>query len=266
MGCDLSLGAFLPEIDHTRSIIGRLFPSISYPIHTFIGHRMIAHSLLMWAPLTVIGLVFFKPLGLIALGACLHAVLDTANISGVPLLYPFSEKIFVFGGRKTRLGVGSKTEIALFFVFSILAYAGWYVSSQGGIRFLVAYHMGNYKMSYQKYLTKGTQVCYFNGILRLTNGRLLKDRFLIVGIEGSGLCVYDKTRNRTIHLPKEGVFISASLVSTEDQWHTLKLSDPATIGYASDLVFYRSERLWIRAYTGSSVHGEVLYRGTLTID
>jgi len=51
----MSLGAFLPEIDHTRSIIGRLFPSICCPIHTFIGHRMIAHSLLMWAPLTARG-------------------------------------------------------------------------------------------------------------------------------------------------------------------------------------------------------------------
>ena len=43
------LGAIIPDIDHPRSMIGKLFSFISIPLERKYGHRTITHSLIGWA-------------------------------------------------------------------------------------------------------------------------------------------------------------------------------------------------------------------------
>lgn len=89
--------SLLPDIDHTKSIIGKLF----FPIATYLdknfGHRTITHSLTFLIPCTlfvgfientfiqsdlVYTYVFF-------FGMLSHLILDMLTVQGIPLFYPF---------------------------------------------------------------------------------------------------------------------------------------------------------------------------------
>jgi inner membrane protein len=43
------LGSILPDIDHPKSVIGRIFKFISVPLERRYEHRTITHSLIGWA-------------------------------------------------------------------------------------------------------------------------------------------------------------------------------------------------------------------------
>ncbi len=47
-------GSIVPDIDHPRSVIGKLFPYISIPLERRYGHRTITHSFIGWIISTVI--------------------------------------------------------------------------------------------------------------------------------------------------------------------------------------------------------------------
>ena len=48
------LGSIIPDIDHPRSVIGKLFLPISIPLERRYGHRAVTHSLIGWAISSVI--------------------------------------------------------------------------------------------------------------------------------------------------------------------------------------------------------------------
>lgn len=97
------LGAFIPDIDHAQSKIGKLFWFISKPLK-FLGvkHRGLTHSILG----TVLFIFLSKQLvvhnwietitwwGLIS-GYISHLAADMMNVHGLPLLFP-SDKKFKF--------------------------------------------------------------------------------------------------------------------------------------------------------------------------
>lgn len=96
------VGALLPDIDHPKSWMGRLFPPLAYLLNRRYGHRTITHS-----AVALLGLSFVvssveqlatgkSALGLVFFFAYLsHLVLDMVTLQGVPLLYPFSKNPFV---------------------------------------------------------------------------------------------------------------------------------------------------------------------------
>lgn len=93
------VGSILPDIDEPNSKFGRMTPGVSHGIKLVFKHRGITHTLgasLLVATL----LVYFWtqiPIGLaigISLGYLFHVLGDALSVSGVPLLYPFTEKRF----------------------------------------------------------------------------------------------------------------------------------------------------------------------------
>ena len=120
------VGSVLCDIDHPNSFIGRKFPVISHLIRFAFGHRGATHTLLfalLVSVLTALPSLYFLDgiasvammllsIGLFA-GILSHLLLDALTVTGVPLLYPFSRKMFRIG----RFRTGSTGET---FVFVLL--------------------------------------------------------------------------------------------------------------------------------------------------
>ena len=127
--------SLMPDIDHPKSILGRVcFPVARYLDRHF-GHRTLTHSLVCWlAVVVVFRLVLFVFLGSkgekdaneLTSNACLaylsHLIFDMCTKSGIPFFYPFSSARCVIPGNPAmRLTTGElKTELTLFFIFNTL--------------------------------------------------------------------------------------------------------------------------------------------------
>lgn len=107
----LILGSVLPDIDESRSWIGRRAPIISSTIKVLFGHRSITHSGIMLA-LLIAAMFHFSHEFLVGLflGATLHIIADFFSVGGIPLFYPFSKKRSQVGLYRT----GSWSEVAIF--------------------------------------------------------------------------------------------------------------------------------------------------------
>ena len=115
-GAALALGALLPDIDTSRSRVGRLAGPLSIRLERRFGHRTLTHSLLALvglAALTSPLLLIHKSLWIALLaGYASHLLLDTANVSGVPLLWPLRLRFWLVGSRAWRVPYGSPMEHA----------------------------------------------------------------------------------------------------------------------------------------------------------
>ena len=85
-GC--GIGALLPDIDISNSLLGRFIP-----LWLFVEHRTITHSLLFMLVVCLLGLILKIPYSLnigLLVGISTHLVLDGLTPMGIPyLLYPF---------------------------------------------------------------------------------------------------------------------------------------------------------------------------------
>lgn len=111
------LGSVLPDIDHKGSFIGRRLKPISFVVQHTLGHRGLTHSPLFIMGLTLLlgfltlqldgfgrEIMLMFVLGLFG-GMASHLFMDMLTISGIPLLYPFSDKKFSIAPFKTG-GIG----------------------------------------------------------------------------------------------------------------------------------------------------------------
>jgi len=135
-----ALGSLTPDIDNSKSWLGRLFPFISKPIENKFSHRTLTHSLLaivfIWSIAVLCKILFdtgnFNPLAF-AIGYTSHILIDCASVQGVKILYPFSMRnaVFPFDTQQPeayRVVVGSKADLALGFVFVFLTIPFAYIS------------------------------------------------------------------------------------------------------------------------------------------
>lgn len=118
------IGSLLPDADTPKSALGRVFKP-SAAIERRFGHRQVTHSALFLGLCALAALPLLLAswkltyLGLL-LGVASHLMLDMANLSGVPLLYPYPGR-FVFPEPKdARIEVGSKREWVLLAVLLVL--------------------------------------------------------------------------------------------------------------------------------------------------
>jgi inner membrane protein len=100
----LALGALIPDIDHTGSIIGRKVPLVDDIISAIFGHRSFTHSLIF---LVLVNLLFSKTpwpesieLGIL-LGMLSHMILDMLTKQGIKFLWPLDINIGIPGGINT---------------------------------------------------------------------------------------------------------------------------------------------------------------------
>lgn len=104
-------GSLLPDIDHTKSMIGKVFYPISKPLNRRYGHRTITHSLIFLIGTTALLAAFqaayfptFQVTLLFFLSVSSHLIFDMMTVQGVPLFYPFLKNPCVLpGDPKMRL-------------------------------------------------------------------------------------------------------------------------------------------------------------------
>lgn len=113
----------LPDIDHTKSPIGKMF----YPLAKFLdkkfGHRTITHSLLFVVAsiLVVKAILPFNFTLVFAFGLISHLLFDMVTVQGVPLLYPFKKNPCVLPGNpEARIRSGNtRAELTAFVLFIV---------------------------------------------------------------------------------------------------------------------------------------------------
>ncbi|MFA5892573.1 MAG: metal-dependent hydrolase [Candidatus Margulisiibacteriota bacterium] len=146
------LGAIIPDIDHPRSTIGRIFPFISIPLERKYGHRTITHSLIGWLIFTVIFsfllivtwlLGFVCNLSLVSwdlaprwiaafsISYFSHLLLDMFNPRGSQMLWPEPVRDVIPKSPNFRPASGSKVELFIFFFLLSLMFLALPISKYG---------------------------------------------------------------------------------------------------------------------------------------
>ncbi|MCA9839290.1 MAG: metal-dependent hydrolase [Trueperaceae bacterium] len=121
----LAAGSLLPDIDSQHSGLGRMVKPLSGKLERRFGHRTLTHSFLGMGifALGFSWLILINPVVLIwlLLGMLTHILLDTANIVGVPLLYPWRLQFWLVANRAWRVPYNSPQEFTWLGVISLLA-------------------------------------------------------------------------------------------------------------------------------------------------
>ncbi len=108
------IASLLPDVDHTRSMIGKAVFPLARWINRRFGHRTLTHGLPCMAGLGlasgIIEKTFFGQTeftAILLLGYFSHLIFDMCTLQGVPLLYPFSRSPFVLiGNPEARIRTG----------------------------------------------------------------------------------------------------------------------------------------------------------------
>ena len=262
----VAVGSLLPDLDHPKSTVGRLLLPISTYLNRTIGHRTLTHSMLLWFPLNMLGLYFFKPLFYLTLGGISHLVLDCWNVSGVMLFNPFSEKLFVLAGRKYRIRSGSRPELVLIVIFLFVSLTMNHINDLGGVRKIIQTTMASYNMAYENYSNQGLHVSYIQGKLRFPNGYTKSGKWLVIGKNSRymELTILDEKRNKLIKIYEDAEFLKAVLLPTREKWQTLELSVPMEL--KSGNLFFRPGKSWRKAKPGDTVIGYLIHKVPIELE
>jgi inner membrane protein len=157
------LGSIIPDIDHPRSVIGKLFLPISIPLERRYGHRSVTHSLIGWAISSVLFAVLvlfvFWILGFVlkfdvggwdlpprwiaafSISYFSHLVLDMFNKRGSQMFWPDSGRDVIPKNPKLRPESGARVEVLTFFILLALMFLALPISKYGivsSLRWLLA--------------------------------------------------------------------------------------------------------------------------------
>jgi inner membrane protein len=191
-----AVGSLSPDIDNSKSWLGRLFPFISKPIENKFSHRTLTHSLLaivfIWSIAVIVKFLFdtgnFNPLAF-AIGYTSHILIDCASVQGVKILYPFSMRnaVFPFDTQQPeayRIVVGSKADVALGFVFVFLTIPFAYISFKTHTKLIreVQKDINSAVRTYNELAKNFLCVARLEGI-NTTTGDKLKGDYLIISAE-----------------------------------------------------------------------------------
>jgi len=248
-----ALGSLLPDLDHPRSSIGRVFFFLSHPLNMQFGHRGLVHSFVVWLPLLVVGVIFkLHTVQWLAIGALSHIIIDCYNTSGVRALTPFSDKSVVMFKRDWRVSTGSLGEIYVFVLIALLLPATHFAQVLGGPRKLINLVIQSHKITVEEFQRANTRICYAKGSFRWNDGRTEAVQWLIVGSENEQLVYWNGAQ--LIREAKHGKFLKSLLVQSDQEWISVKLNGVGTV--VVDSFFFDSKK-WYHATAGSKVMGIV---------
>jgi len=209
--------SLLPDIDHTKTLLGKTFFPIAKYLDKNYGHRTITHSLLVyfglfglcafiqhiWFPNSNLAIIF-------AFSYLSHFIFDMMTKQGIPLFYPFKRNPCVIPGNPEYRFRSSdlKTESIIFVVFIFLGFTCQPLFANG---FWSTYNN------------------QFNTLQHLHNERKLAENLLSVdyeyvlngkNIKGNGLLLFSKESEAYlfntdyVHLNKEVKIISLATHKT----------------------------------------------------
>jgi inner membrane protein len=133
-----AIASLLPDIDTSKSLIGRLFSPISRWIETRTVHRGITHSFFATGVLTLMTYPL-APLGYshlwkaLILGYFWGWFADVFTKSGVEAFYPSRGRLIIPRNPHLRLGTRSRAEWFLLMVLVAIAFISININSAGGI-------------------------------------------------------------------------------------------------------------------------------------
>ena len=118
--------SMLPDVDHTKGVIGKVFFPIARYIDRRFGHRTITHSLMALVVIFILSISIESFLSkktvitqIITLSYLSHLIFDMCTKSGIPFFYPFSTLRCVMPANpKMRISSGDfRAEVIIFFCF-----------------------------------------------------------------------------------------------------------------------------------------------------
>ncbi|MFH1455338.1 MAG: metal-dependent hydrolase [archaeon] len=115
----------LPDIDTTRSFIGRKLPFYATILNFFFGHRGILHTVYPAVFLFILAGVLGYPLVgfAILVGYAAHLILDALTLDGIKIFKPFHD-LHIMGIIRT----GGMFELVIFyFFFALVSYKIYYL-------------------------------------------------------------------------------------------------------------------------------------------
>jgi inner membrane protein len=124
-----ALASLLPDIDHTKSILGKLFYPLAKYIDRKYGHRTVTHSLLFLTCIIAASIYIEKMFSddfsysiVIFFAVLSHYILDMATVQGIPLFFPFAKNPCVIPGNPAyRIRSSNKqAELVAFSIFILI--------------------------------------------------------------------------------------------------------------------------------------------------
>jgi inner membrane protein len=124
-------GSLLPDIDHTRSWIGKFFYPIAKYISVNYGHRTITHSIFFLIGIVVFSIFIERNFSdnynisvILFFSVLSHFIFDMVTLQGIPLFYPFYKNPCVLPANpEMRIRSGNiRQEGIILFVFCFLSF------------------------------------------------------------------------------------------------------------------------------------------------
>lgn len=226
-GVALAWGSVMPDIDTTTSGPGKFVRPLSSFLERRFGHRTLTHSLpfLLALALLLLPLREASPGAYWAFlaGYLSHLLLDTLNVNGVPLLWPWRVQFWFFASREWRIRYASPQEATLALVLALFAFVLWPVSGQGfasAFRHLV----GTPEVAVLDYLEwrdRWEVWAEVRGFNRETQ-EALEGRFLVVEAIGrEGVLVEDEL-GRTLAVSRNGQVVAYRVRMFRGRPHILR--------------------------------------------
>ncbi len=203
------LGSQLPDLDTTKSIMGRICYPIAHFIESRFSHRTITHSLLATGAIAIVssplayylGVKTWLVLPLAHLIACFS---DTFTKEGVALFYPSLDRCIYGNNPNFRLRTGSTVEYWI--LAGAIALSIWLINLQSNGGIIISFNQvlgirDGVTQVYNKY--GGNHHIWVNIKGNRTSDRLpINQRYFLVGAEGEEFIVEDET---SIYKTKEQI-------------------------------------------------------------
>jgi inner membrane protein len=254
-------GAILPDIDITRSTIGKALFFISRPLERKFGHRSITHSLIGWLIGTILFAVLMvaalwlyaviahkqasllNPLSLrwisgFSLGYFSHLILDMLNPRGVQLLWPDEGRDVIPKNPKFRPESGSKAELGIFIALLFLLVLAFPLSKYGiksSLRWLLATPASAIQEYYNGASQQTKSMLEFQGMFRDTK-TAVSGKADILGVENKRLVVLFKNTVYTVsdELAADIITTKARVIHSDEP---LKISRKSFTDQTRDQLF-----------------------------
>lgn len=184
--------SLLPDIDHTKSVMGKIFFPLARYLDKNFGHRTITHSLTVLVPLFIffcfIELNIINPYYertdldfslIFGFSFLSHLILDMLTVQGIPLFYPFLKNPCVIPANPTlRFRSGNiRSEAIALFIFTFVLISSYDLFQNG---FWTTYNrsFGTIKHAYREFregenIVSVTYEYSYNGIKKKGFGYIL---------------------------------------------------------------------------------------------
>lgn len=203
--------SMVPDVDHTKSIVGKAFFPLARYLDTNFGHRTITHSLTTLIPLfifflfveiQIINPIYLKDntsYSLIFLFAYLsHLILDMLTIQGIPLFYPFFKNPCVIPANPSlRFASGNvKSEAIALFIFTFILFTSYDLFKNG---FWTTYNrsFGSVKHAFREF--KESEYLILVKYNYTFNGKNKSGKAYVLDASENTLDLYEKNKIFTIN-------------------------------------------------------------------